>query len=113
MRLRSTAAATSTSARTSMRAAFSASSTRVLARPSRAPIHPPPWCARKSANMLEDVGRDVRYGLRTLKRHPGFTITALLSLAVGIGASTGIFSLVDQVLLRLLRGVNEPERLVI
>src|SRR5687767_16039228 len=60
---------------------------------------------------LEDVVRDVRYGLRSLGRRPGFAMTAILSLALGIGASTGIFSLVDQVLLRLLP-VKEPERLV-
>ncbi len=61
---------------------------------------------------LEDVARDVSYGLRALKRRPGFTATAMLSLALGIGANTGIFSLVDQALLRLLP-VREPERLVL
>ncbi len=60
---------------------------------------------------LEDLGRDVIYGLRVLKRHPGFAATAMLSLALGVGANTGIFSLVDQVLLRQLP-VREPERLV-
>ena len=61
---------------------------------------------------LEDAARDVSYGLRTLRRNPGFTATAVLSLALGIGANAGIFSLVDQVLLRLLP-VNDPERLVL
>lgn len=61
---------------------------------------------------LDDVARDVSYGLRTLKRRPGFTATAMLSLALGIGANTGIFSLVDQALLRLLP-VREPDRLVL
>jgi predicted permease len=61
---------------------------------------------------LDDAARDVSYGFRTLKRHPGFTATAVLSLALGIGASTGIFSLLDQVLLRVLP-VNDPERLVL
>ena len=65
-----------------------------------------------TAPWLDDFARDVGYGLRTLRRHPGFTATALLSLALGIGASAGIFSLLDQVLLRAL-AVSEPERLVL
>src|SRR5687767_2503022 len=48
---------------------------------------------------LDDLGRDVRYGLRTLAHNKGFTVTALLSLALGIGANAGIFSLFDQVLI--------------
>ena len=62
---------------------------------------------------LDDTVRDVRHGLRTLSRSPGFTITALLSLALGIGANAGIFSLVDQVLVRSLRGVKDPGQLVL
>ncbi|HEX5108166.1 MAG TPA: ADOP family duplicated permease [Vicinamibacterales bacterium] len=61
---------------------------------------------------LDDMARDLGYALRTLRRNPGFTATAMLSLALGIGANTGIFSLVDQVLLRRLP-VNDPERLVL
>jgi len=53
----------------------------------------------------------VRYSLRTLRRTPGFTITTVLSLALGIGANTAIFSLIDTVMLRMLP-VAEPERLV-
>jgi predicted permease len=60
---------------------------------------------------LDDLWRDLRYGLRTLARSKGFTATALISLALGIGANAGIFSLLDQVLLRPLP-VEEPERLV-
>src|SRR5687768_4798153 len=60
---------------------------------------------------LDDLGRDLRYGLRTLARSRGFTATALISLALGIGANAGIFSLLDQVLLRPLP-VEEPGRLV-
>ena len=51
---------------------------------------------------LEDCRRDVRHAVRTLVRTPTFTLTAVFCLAVGIGANAAIFSLVDQVLLRLL-----------
>src|SRR5688572_13663904 len=60
---------------------------------------------------LDDMARDVSYGLRTLRRNRGFAVTAMLSLALGIGANTGIFSLVDQLLLRRLP-VSAPDRIV-
>jgi predicted permease len=59
-----------------------------------------------------DFARDVRYSLRTLRKTPGFTVTAILSLAIGIGATTAIFALVNGLLLRPLDGVREQERLV-
>ena len=66
------------------------------------------WLAR----WLRDFAYDLRFTVRSLRKTPSFTVTAVLSLMLGIGATTAIYSLVDQVLLHALP-VRQPERLVL
>jgi predicted permease len=65
----------------------------------------------RRTRLVEDLVKDTGYALRLLARSPAFALTAVLSLALGIGANTAIFSLVDTVLLRLLP-VDRPQELV-
>ena len=60
---------------------------------------------------LDEVGRDVRYAARNCASNPGFTIVVVLTLALGIGANTAIFSLIDALMLRSLP-VRDPQQLV-
>ena len=66
----------------------------------------------RNLSFIENVLQDARYGMRLLAKNPGFAVVAVLVLALGIGANTAIFSLLDQALLRSLP-VKDPGRLVV
>ncbi len=66
----------------------------------------------RSFVWIEDARRDCRHAVRLLRRQPLFTLTATLSLAIGIGANTTIFTVANALLFRSPTGVAEPRRLV-
>src|SRR5262245_53775787 len=66
------------------------------------------WMTR----FLSELGQDIRYGIRTMLANKAFSALAVLSLALGIGANTTIYSLMESILLRALP-VTDPESLVV
>src|SRR2546430_1436900 len=65
----------------------------------------------KTERIMQAIIKDLRYGIRSLLKRPGFTAIAVITLTIGIGATTTIFSVVNGLLLRPLPGVSKPDRL--
>jgi predicted permease len=78
-----------------------------------APPEPIPVGGRSSGNLFADLWRDLRYGARMLRRTPGFTLVAIFTLALGIGANTTVFTVINTILLNPLPVARPAELLTV
>jgi len=69
------------------------------------------WASAPEGNAMNRLFQDIRFAVRQLRKAPGFTLTVIITLALGIGANTAVFTMFDQVLLRMLP-VEKPKELV-
>lgn len=69
------------------------------------------WRERRTLPWLETLGRDMSFALRQLRKSPGYTITAVLTLALGVGANSAVFTVINDAMLRSLP-VQRPDQLV-
>ena len=68
--------------------------------------------AQRSFGWLEDGVKDIRFAARMLRKTPSFTIVAVVSLAIGIGLNTAVFSIINAIFYQTIRGVPQPERVL-
>src|SRR5216684_277715 len=62
---------------------------------------------------MSQLFQDLQYGARVLRKHRGFTFVAVLTLALGIGANTAVFSLTNALLFRVPQGISHPEEIAL
>jgi predicted permease len=71
------------------------------------------WRLRRGMPLFSQIARDTQFAVRQLRHSPGFSLTAILTLALGIGAVTSVFSVINTVLLKPFSAFRDPDRLIV